>query len=99
MSERGILCLRDFKTQLVLSVEGQKAAEVELGKIKHWSLMSSFQVLSLGRWMVGEDTNSLCQSLGNKDLSESGDMSVAGVVKREAVPVKDRVNTKGGESM
>lgn len=62
----------------ISAVEGQRAAEVALGKIKWRSVTSSFQVPRLGGWMVGEDTNNPCQSLGNKGLSESGDMSVAG---------------------
>lgn len=49
--------------------------------------------------MVREETSKPCQSLGLKDLSESGDLGMARVGKREAVPVKDRVSTQGGETM
>lgn len=62
MSEQGIPRSGDFK----------RAAEKALGKMQ-WRLVApSFQILRLGGWMVGEDRNRPCQSLGNKDLSGSG---------------------------
>lgn len=38
----------------VSAVEGQRAAEVASGKIKWWSVISTFQVLRPGGWMVGK---------------------------------------------